>query len=119
MKTLKSEQRLHPRLNQELPIKIAADGYDFITTSKNISCLGAYCNIGKYIPPFTKILIKLNLPIIKNGEFTDTNVECRGVVVRSEDDPSGTFNIAIFFNEIKENQKERISQYVNQFLPQG
>jgi hypothetical protein len=117
MKTLKKEQRLYPRLNQELPIKIAADGYDFATTSKNISCLGAYCSIARYIPPFTKILIRLSLPIFKNGTSSDFNVECKGVVVRSEDDPSGNFNIAIFFNEIKESQKDRISQYVNQFLP--
>lgn len=112
---IKSEKRLHPRLFHKLPLKIATAGYDFVTTTTNISCLGAYCHINKYVPPFTKIALKLDLPL---GMKKKSVVACNGVVVRSEDDASGGFNIAIFFNEIKESQRKVISQYVNQFLPQ-
>jgi len=109
------ERRLYPRIEQRLPVKIAANGYDFSTTTKNISCLGAYCHINKYIPPFTKIMVKLNLPL-NSGE---SQVECKGVVVRSDDETSGGFNIAIFFNNIKGSQRQKISQYISQFLPQN
>lgn len=118
MKGEQKERRLHPRLEHKLPIKIAANGYDFETTSQNISCLGAYCRIAKYVPPFTRIAVKLELPIVAKRDCKDVSVQCSGVIVRSEDDPTGGFNIAIFFNAIKESQRKIISKYVAQFLPQ-
>lgn len=110
----RSERRLHPRLIHQLPMNVIADGYDFVTTSQNISCVGAYCRIAKYIPPFTRIMVKLQLPSSKWP-----CVECKGVVVRTEDNSQGGFNIAIFFNEIKDAQRKFISEYISQFLPQG
>jgi len=111
-----TERRLHPRINQHLPINVAANGYDFVTSTQNISCLGAYCTLDKYIPPFTKVKIKLNLPISVNGRTNHCDVDCNGVVVRSEDDPAGKFNVAIFFNEIKNQPRQKIAQYVKQFI---
>lgn len=116
-KSLKSERRLHPRLEHSLAVKIAANGYDFSTTTQNISCLGAYCHIDKYVPPFTRIAIKLNLPVATSRGRKEYNVECNGVIVRSDDDTSGGFNVAIFFNRINDNQKKAISKYIGQFLP--
>jgi len=114
------ERRLHPRLNKKLPIKLAADGYDFKTATQNISCLGTYCSIKKYVPPFTKVMVKLSLPI-GNGRLKKTyNVECKGVIVRTEDENNKDgFNIAIFFNGIKDDQRKKISEYINQLLPQN
>lgn len=112
-----TEKRLHPRIEQRLPLKIVANGYDFATTTHNLSCLGAYCCINKYIPPFTRVAIKLDLPIANNRRKS-CSIECNGVIVRTEDGKSGGFNIAIFFNKIKDNQRNIISEYVNQFLPQ-
>ena len=114
IKRIKKERRQYPRIEQKLPLKIIANGYDFITTSRNISCVGAYCRVDKYVPPFTKVAVKLTLP---NNRQNDSDVECKGVVVRTEDQDNGGFNIAIFFNEIKENQRQKISQYISQFLP--
>lgn len=110
-----SERREHPRLDHRLPVKIVANGYDLATSTENVSCLGAYCHIEKYIPPFTRILVKLNLPM-PNGEKCD--LECKGVIVRSLDEEKGGFNIAVYFNAISEPQKHKITQYMNQFLPQ-
>ncbi len=112
-----SERRLHPRLNQSLPVRIAANGYDFSTTTQNISCLGAFCHIEKYIPPFTRVAIRLDLPVATRSGRKDYSVECNGVVVRSQDDTQKGFNIAIFFNRIKDNQRKIISKYVAQFIP--
>ncbi|MCU0665883.1 MAG: PilZ domain-containing protein [Candidatus Omnitrophica bacterium] len=110
------ERRLHPRIEHALPLKIAANGYDFATTTENVSCLGAYCNIGKYVPPFTRISVKLNLPIATKKGVKSSKLECNGVIVRSQDDAKGGFNIAIFFNRINQAQKKSLSRYVGQFI---
>lgn len=115
MKTSK-ERRLHPRLDHKLPIDLAVDGYDFSTSTHNISCVGAYCHLDKYMPPFTKISVKLNLPG-KDRSSKNTVVECKGVVVRSEDEKGGGFNLAIFFNGMRDDQRKKIAQYISRFLP--
>lgn len=112
----KEERRKYPRIEQRLPLKIVANGYDFVTSTQNISCVGAYCHVEKYVPPFTKIMVKLTLPIAIGNNH---NVECKGVVVRTEDEENGGFNIAVFFNEMNIHQRQKISQYINQFLPQN
>jgi len=113
-----AEKRIHPRIDLNLPVHIAANGYAFETTTQNISAAGAYCCIAKYIPPFTKVAIKMSLPIIQRNKKQDCCVECSGVVVRSEDHAKAGFNIAIFFNQIKDTQRKKIAHYINQFLPQ-
>ena len=45
-----------------------------------------------------------------------TPVECDGVIVRSEDEEKGGFNVAIFFNRIAEAPRKKITQYINQCL---
>lgn len=112
----KHERRRHPRINQELPFNVLANGYDLTTTTKNLSCLGAYCHLEKYIPPFTKISIRMALPVLSRDKKERAKVECGGVIVRTEDAVSGGFNVAIFFNNIKESQKQKISRYIQQIL---
>lgn len=113
----KTEKRLHPRLEHKLPIKVAVDGYGFASSTQNVSCLGTYCHIQKYMPPFTKVIVNLTLPIMTDGGKRDCSLECKGVIVRTEDEKGGGFNIAIFFNHITQEQRKAISQYINQFLP--
>jgi len=115
----KKERRQYPRIDQRLPLKVVANGYDFATTTQNISCIGTYCHVDKYIPPFTKIMVKLTLPIMDNERNDNCHVECKGVVVRTEDENKGGFNIAVFFNAIKDSQRHKISQYISQLLPQN
>jgi hypothetical protein len=107
------ERRKHPRIESSLPVNIIANGYDFQTSTKNISCLGAYCKVSKYIPPFTKLAIGMELAL----GAEKTSIACSGVVVRTEDEKDGGFNIAIFFNDINNNQRKKLTQYINQFLP--
>ena len=108
------ERRIHPRLSHNLPVKLAANGYDFDSTTQNISCVGAYCTINKYIPPFTKLSIKLSLPLVHDNSQDELHVECKGVIVRTEDEAGGGFNVAIFFNEIKPGEKNKITHYISQ-----
>ena len=111
------ERRLDPRIDHSLPLNVSANGYDFSTTTQNISCNGAYCCITKYIPPFTKVHIKMDLPLVAEHKLHDSTIECKGVVVRSVDESTGGFNIAIYFNGINDAQRKKISHYINQFLP--
>lgn len=113
----KAERRLYPRIEKRLPIKVGANGYDFATTTENLSSFGAYCHIGKYVPPFTKIAIRITLPVNSVKGKKDCDVECKGVIVRTEDEKTGGFNIAVFFNDISGSQQQKISRYINQFLP--
>jgi hypothetical protein len=92
------------------------DNYDLVTQTKNISCIGAYCFVDKYIPPMTKVSIVLLLSLkSKTREKTTTaKVQCKGVVVRTEENPPKSYNIAIYFNEIGQREKNKIAKYVNQ-----
>lgn len=114
-KVMKSERRKFPRIIQRLPIALSVNGYDFSTTTQNISCVGAYCHIDKYVPPFTKVAVKMDLP----GASARSNVSCHGVVVRTEDDRNAGFNVAIFFNEIRDAERKKISRYLSQLLSPG
>ncbi|MCX5696084.1 MAG: PilZ domain-containing protein [Candidatus Omnitrophica bacterium] len=111
------ERRVHPRLDKKLPFKVAANGYDFSTSTQNISCVGAYCQIKKYIPPFTRVSIKLTLPVKTKEDKKNYTIDCQGVIVRTEDKEKEGFNIAIFFNRINNSQRKVITEYINQFLP--
>ena len=112
------ERRKTPRLNKKLPFKVAAGGYGFCSTTENISCLGAYCKIKKYLPPFTKVMVNLELPVKTKKNRKTYSIGCEGVIVRTEDKEKSGFNIAIFFNHINDSQRKKISEYINQFLPQ-
>jgi len=111
------ERRKYPRFEHRFPIKVAVDGYDFITVTQNVSCVGVYCHINKYMPPFTKVMVRLILPVMTEKGRKDYEVQCKGVVVRTDDEEEGGFNIAVFFNEMNEDQRRKISQYINQFSP--
>lgn len=113
------ERRANPRLEQNLPFEVAANGYDFSTTTQNISCLGAYCQINKYVPPFTRVSIKLTIPVKTKESKKNYTIDCQGTIVRTEDKDKGSFNIAIFFSRINNSQRKIITEYINQFLPQG
>jgi len=106
------ERRIHPRIDHQLPLNVAFNEHAFTTNTQNLSCLGTYCRIDKYIPPFTRVRIKLDLPV--NNE--KHNVECDGVVVRSDDDADGTFDIAIYFNRIQDHSRQKLTDYVSQHV---
>jgi hypothetical protein len=57
------------------------------------------------------------LPIISQTKKELVNIECKGVIVRAIDEAQGGFNVAIYFNEINERQQQKITKYINQFLP--
>jgi len=105
------ERRRYPRVEKKLPIELLTDKYEISTETKNLSCIGAYCTVDKDIPLLTKLSITLILP--KKSEDKCIKVKCKGVVVRKEIINSNKFNIAIFFNDIKETEKNKILRYID------
>ena len=108
------ERRQFPRLSKNVPIKLCGDDYDVVTETKNLSCIGAYCQVDKYFEPMTKLDIHLLLPLKKKEKIVTKKVSCRGVVVRVESQPAGeNFKIAIFFNEIQKKDSKILSGFID------
>jgi len=112
------ERRRSPRVKRQVPLKIKLDGYDLIGQTHDLSCIGAYCTVNKYIPPFSLISIILLLPLKINNRNRIINLHCQGVVVRTEENPQSNkkYNIAIYFNRLRQPDKAKLSQYVQQYL---
>jgi len=109
-----ADRRKYPRAKRQLALKIQAEGFDFVTQTENVSCVGAYCSINKHIPVMTRLSLIMLLPMRSGSKNTTAKIQCKGVVVRSESLPDGSHNIAIFFNEINTRNKNKIAQYINQ-----
>ncbi len=109
------EKRKHPRSKKSIDFKIETDDSTIATESIDLSCIGAYCQVDKYVPPMTNLKIVIALPC-EDQEDKVEYVECNGVVVRVEsvlsNNGGNTHNIAIFFNEIEESEKEKIANFL-------
>lgn len=109
------ERRRQPRLNERLQFKLKGEDFDVVTETIDLSSIGAYCQVNKHIPLMTSLKMVLALPYGgKENEFD--YVECNGVVVRveevlSEANESSAYNIAIYFSEIEECEKEKIANF--------
>jgi hypothetical protein len=109
----RSERRQHPRVDNNVPLKISSADADFVTETKNISCAGAYCRVSRYLEPMTKLKVLLLLPVRKGKRVTTKKVSCFGVVVRTENILEGEgFNTAIFFNDIHPRDSRAIAEFV-------
>lgn len=117
-----SERRRHTRLDKNVAIKLKDKDVDFVTETKNISCLGAYCQVDAYLPVLTKIRITLLLPKTKASKIA-RHITCEGTIVRVEriGDPieQNKYNVAIYFNQISKGDMKFIDSYVKNHLPQS
>jgi len=114
------DRRQHPRLSQNVAIKIFQDEGDIVTETSNISGTGIYCKVNKYLRPMTKLKIRLLLPLRKNNKKTTKQISCHAVIVRAEPaDSKGAYYVAIFFNDMTPKDAGIISDYVNSCLEQN
>ncbi len=114
------DRRQHPRLSQNVAIKIFQDEGDIVTETSNISGTGIYCKVNKYLRPMTKLKIRLLLPLRKNNKKTTKQISCHAVIVRAEPaDSKGSYYAAIFFNDMTPKDAGIISDYVNSCLEQN
>ncbi len=112
-----SEKRKHPRLDQNVPVKICQEDGDIVTETANISRSGAYCKVDRYIEPMTKLKMHLLIPLKKGNKILTKTISCNGVVVRTESQGKD-YNVAIFFNDITHRDAEAIADYVHYYMEQ-
>lgn len=109
------ERRRFARSFSSLAIKLEDKDIDFVTETKNVSCIGAYCQVNSYLPILTKLKITLLFPKHK-GLKSAKHIACEGTVVRVErsSDPieSNKYNIAIYFNQISRSDMKFIDSFV-------
>lgn len=103
------EKRISPRIKKALSLLIKSDDADFVTETKDISYTGAYCHVDRNIKLLIRLSIHMNLP---DGE----EIRCHGVVVRVEEAVPTGYNIAIFFNEIDDDNREKLARFINQHV---
>jgi len=114
-----SEKRKFPRVTKILPIKLSNPDCDILTETKNISANGAYCSVSKNLPLMTKLEIVILLNLKKNKAKTIKKINCSGVVVRNEstnDKGKYPFRAAIYFTDLKAQDKKMLHTYVNSLL---
>ncbi len=110
------ERRKFPRVKDEgLAIKLRLDDFDSITHTMNISSSGVYCKLDKELPLMSRVRLILMIPDpAKEGTLKDLEVD--GVVVRQHpvtiDGVIKHYDVAIFFEDLSEKDKETIAVYV-------
>lgn len=111
-------RRKDPRINHRIQLHVTGDAEITKTESENLSASGVYCAIKHYIPLMTKLKIRLELPT-EHG----SSIACQGVVVRIEppvETPKrATYHVAIFFNDLSEQDRTRLAGYVQAHLAPG
>lgn len=109
------DRRRFPRVDKNIAIKLKDKEVDFVTETKNISCMGAYCLIDTYLPILTKLLITLLIPKSKNAKAAK-HITCEGTVVRVERAnkalEGNMYNVAIYFNQISKRDMKLIDGYI-------
>ncbi|MFA5038768.1 MAG: PilZ domain-containing protein [Candidatus Omnitrophota bacterium] len=112
---MSQDRRRYARADKNLAIKIRDKDADFVTETKNISCLGAYCEVDGYVPILTKLKITLLLPKSRNLK-DPKHIACEGTVVRVEKSPdpleNNKYNIGIYFNQINRSDMKMIDRYI-------
>ncbi len=113
------ERRSHPRIKKDIKLRVTAHGFDISAMTKNISCAGALCEVNTSIPSMTRLDILLFLPNTTSEKRTK-KIHTQGVVVRSEPNIFKkellSTDIAIFFTDIKEKDRNAISEFVDYHL---
>ncbi len=113
-----SERRKYPRIPEFLPCQLSLDSIVLVAKTKNLSCGGALCQISESLPLMTKLNVRLELP--SSTGFLAQSIQCVGVVVRREPSPSPegppSYLTAIYFSEIKLEDRRRIAEFVLQSM---
>jgi hypothetical protein len=116
-KPLSHEQRRHPRLESNVPVKISSDSGDILTETKNLSCSGAFFRISHRLEPMTKLRVHLLLPFRKSNKVITKKISCQGVIVRVQAADDGhAYDTAIFFSDIAPKDSHIINEFVESML---
>ena len=86
------------------------------TQTMDISTSGAYCRTAKPLPLMSKIAITLVIPDTGKRKKEKKSINCGGTVVRTHpvivDGKTCGYDVAIFFNELGDEDKHLLSEYL-------
>lgn len=111
-----AERRREPRYDRNLPLRVGHDSCDGLRAeSINISTRGLYCKSPRYVAPFAKLKVAVELPFAGSGTAT---VECEGVVVRVEPEVETVgvkeYRLAVYFLNLEQACAELIARFVEE-----
>ncbi|MCG2711337.1 MAG: PilZ domain-containing protein [Candidatus Omnitrophica bacterium] len=114
------ERRVNRRFDVQLPLKLSSDGIKLETTTKNISCAGVYCRVNCFLPVMTKLELKMSIPIIEDNKKIEKKITTNAVIVRIDPEQElpgcDSYDIGLFFMNIKEEHCNLISRYIQQIF---
>jgi len=111
-----SERRREPRFARTVPVRVGHDSAEGLRAeSINVSTRGLYCKAPRYVPPFAKLKVALELPFASRDPAT---VECEGVVVRVEPESEmptvQEYRLAVYFLNLGPDSAELISDFLEE-----
>lgn len=116
-----SDRRGAPRIDTKFLVRDIRHEHEeprpgtVICETSNISRNGALCLCSRPFPEFVRIRVTLELRENDSAEAED--LECEGVVVRSdgkvEVDGKEMYSFAVFFDRMSEDDRRKIEHYVS------
>ncbi|MBU2063506.1 MAG: PilZ domain-containing protein [Candidatus Omnitrophica bacterium] len=117
------EKRRERRVSLQVPIKIGSSNFQIISSTKNISRSGLYCQVNRFVPVMSKLAVTLFVPLIVKREQVEQKIDCSAVVVRivpeEQKESVESYHLGLFFSEIKDKDRDCISQYIKQSFFSG
>ena len=117
-----NDRRTFARCEAQFPIRIGAPEADAVATQTiNISAGGAYCNVPHFIPPLTKMVVTMLIPVpLEGGILKHEVLQCHAIVVRVkpevETENTSSYEIGLWFSTISAPDRRKVLQYVKQHL---
>jgi c-di-GMP-binding flagellar brake protein YcgR len=112
------ERRKFQRIVGSLPLKLGGEEVDIVTETVNIGGGGLYCKVNKYIPVMTKFKVIMLIPEQNKKGKKLNRIDCEAIVVRIEpeypEENRKEYNIALFFNQISKQDRQKIEKYVSE-----
>lgn len=106
-----SERRRSLRITETLPFVIGHEGFEIEAVTVNLSALGAMCRVTREIAMMTQLAVALSLP--GDSGARARKIRMKAVVVRKEKEPaSDTFLIAIYFSDIKPEDRAALEAFI-------
>lgn len=118
---MKREKRRAPRAKAAIPLEICSDKDVFEVFTRDISMVGTYLTLDRFIPLNTKLKVTILLPGGgRGGETKPEKVTCCGIVVRNEEiEEAGErtrYGVAIHFTDFTREDKEKLAAYLKHKL---
>ncbi|MBI5015576.1 MAG: PilZ domain-containing protein [Deltaproteobacteria bacterium] len=111
------DRRRDHRFDRRFSVQVAGDSTEGLRAeSINISSRGLYCKVPRYVHPFSKLNVALDLPFVGRDAG---KMECEGVVVRVEPETElpgvKEYRLAIYFL----NLDRAAADAIHAFLAEG